>query len=173
MVAAKNRKTEPLCKFGPGGEFIAFWQPVRTESSGSSNCFVKLLSLLVDGLAILVGLRCSGPSVQLENASTSKRCTICHKEKVENALRSNKAPPSARRGGRRVDPASTAATADGGLFGRDAMLLPDYGGAGLRIRHKPKHRVRAYRRTAKKRPAVRLCEQGTLFELDFKSARTA
>jgi hypothetical protein len=39
--------------------------------------------------------------------------------------------------------------------------------------HKPKHHVRAYKRTSRKRPAAIASDQGMLFEIDRKSARIA
>jgi hypothetical protein len=166
MVSEKNGKAEALCKFGPGGDFVAFWRPAVTESCGGSGRLVKLLWSMVDGLSVLFGLGCSGFSARLEEAVAFNQINAGHKEKLDNAFRSDEA-------GGTADSASTATAADGGLFGREPMLFPDYSGAGVRIRHKPKHRIRAYRRTPKKRSVVRLAEQGTLFEPHFKSARTA
>jgi len=55
----------------------------------------------------------------------------------------------------------------------EPMLFPDDCRISIRTGHKPKHGVRAYRRTAKKGPARGLSRQGSLFKSDFKSARTA
>ena len=57
-------------------------------------------------------------------------------------------------------------------------LFADDWRAGAAVKHKPNNRIRAHRTTAKKRACVGSAVpfdegQGTLFELDFKGAKTA
>ena len=111
MRRQADEQVEPLCKFGPGGDFIAIWQPELL--AGSS--------------------------------------------KTDNT----------------INPTPVAAIEDSGVLSRQPMLFPDNSRTGSPIKHQPKYRVRTYRRAAKKRPAFRLSEQGSLFEPDLASARTA
>jgi len=111
MRRQADGQAEPLCKFGPGGDFIAVWQPELAAANS----------------------------------------------KTYNT----------------VDSAPVATIEDGGVLSREPMLFPDNSRIGGPTEHKPKYRVRTYRRAAKKRPAFRLSEQGSLFELDLAGARTA
>ena len=175
-MADKTRQAQALCKFGPGGDFTTVWQPQTPESSpavvpcASTDAGPSFLARLVAALAesaitLVVPERgCLGAPVQ--DGGTCAERTIYLTEKVRNAFRSSKH-------GTTVDSASTATAADGGLFPAEPLLWPDDSRASPRVRHKPKHRVRTYRRAAKKRPAPGVPGQGSLFETHFKSARTA
>jgi hypothetical protein len=94
MRRQADGQAEPLCKFGPGGDFIAVWQPELVARSSKTDNTVD-----------------SAPATTIE---------------------------------------------DSGVLPREPMLFPDNSRIGSRIKHKPKYRVRTYRRAAKKRPAFRL-----------------
>jgi hypothetical protein len=72
-----------------------------------------------------------------------------------------------------TDATSTTVAAGGRGLSGEQMLFADDWRVGVRAGHKPKHHIRAYRRTAKKRTAIGAGGQGTLFELDLRRARTA
>jgi hypothetical protein len=162
----RDRQAEPLCKFGPGGDFIAVWQPEASESYEPSNCLAKLLTSAVEVVAVVLGLKRASPYVFLRNAFCSDELTVCRKEKAKNAVENSEAHDT-------TDPAPTTATEDGGLFSGEPMLFPNLSRNGSRIKHQPKHRIRTYRRASKKGSALRFSKQGSLFESQFKSARTA
>ena len=67
MTLEKNRQTEPLCKFGPGGDFVTVWQP-DLSASRLTNRFTKLISLIAELLAIIIGFKRSSPSLLLNNS---------------------------------------------------------------------------------------------------------
>jgi hypothetical protein len=75
--------------------------------------------------------------------------------------------------GRSAHSATVAHIEDGGGFSGEPMLFANDSGTGVRIRYKPKHRIRAHRTASKKRHAVGIAGQGSLFEIDFRSAKTA
>jgi len=52
-------------------------------------------------------------------------------------------------------------------------LFADDWRAGAAVKHKPNHRIRAHRTVAKKRTFFIPAEGRTLFDADFKSAKTA
>jgi hypothetical protein len=123
MMPQTDGQAEPLCKFGPGGDFITAWQPELTKPSGPQ-------------------------------------------EKAKDVVANSKTNST-------VNSAPDATIEDGRVLSREPMLFPDNSRVSSRIKHKPKYRIRTYRRAAKKRFAFGPSEQGSLFELDFQRARTA
>jgi len=119
----KDKQVEPLCKFGPGGDFISVWPT--------------------------------------ESAELPQR-----KGKLKHAVKNSEADKSAY-----AAPA-TVIKSDSYICG-EPMLFADDWRIGVRDGHKSKHRIRTYRRIAKKRPALGLSGQGSLFETNFKIAKTA
>ena len=159
MTLKPNGHIEPLCTFGPGGDFVAHWQPEGTETCEWSNPLTRLLAATVEIFAVLLGLRRSvafGPN----------ELTDGYKENIVHADQNSEAHGTAN-----SSPAS--ASADGGAFSGEPMLFPNVGRDGVRIEPKPKHRIRTYRRAAKKRIAHDFAGQGSLFEVDFHRAKTA
>ncbi len=129
MDADRDKQIEPLCKFGPGGDFVSIWPKESIVSSQElPNCLGKLLS------SVSKTISTSADSVYL---------------------------------------APTTVTKSNRFVSGEPMLFPDDCRISLRTGHKPKPRIRAYRRTAKKRPAFGSSVQGSLFETDFKGAKTA
>ena len=162
MTSSRNKQAEPLCKFGPGGDFTYVWRPEISESSTPSNWLVKFLASVVEVVAILIGLKRIVPHIHLRK----NELTVCHKEHVKYVFDNGNTQNT-------VNTSPTAAPKNGILFSGDPMLFPDHSRNGIRIRHKPKHRIRTYHRTTKKRFTLRPSQQSSLFESQFKSARTA
>ena len=106
MDVGQKQPIEPVCKFGPGGDFVSVW-PRDTKGAG---------------------------------------------------------PADAR--------SSLGSQGSVGLSGQ-TLLFTDVRVSGSRAGHKPKHHIQAYRRTATKKPAEGSPPQGTLFETNSRSARTA
>ena len=166
MTPQKNSQAKPLCKLGPGGDFVTVWQPQPSSSSGPSNHLVKFLTSTVEIVTMLLGLNRNSPCVGSKSAYYFSECVVCQKEEATNAVSSSNLCST-------IDPAPATITEDTRPFSREPMLFPDHSGIGVRTKHKPKHRVRTRSRAAKKRLALRLSEQSSLFELGFKSAKTA
>ena len=151
MDSRINNQTEPVCKFGPGGDFVSVWPPQSSElPQPSSNSLTKLLTSLREIIA----------------ASLGSDFNTAPKESLEYAVENNKAHKPAY-------PPTTAAAKSDLLLSGQPMLFPDHCRISLRTDHKPKHHIRASHRTAKKRPPLCLSGQGSLFEPDRKSAKTA
>jgi len=166
MMPDKNRQVEPLCKFGPGGDFVTAWQPQRAGVFETSSRLVRLLSSAVEVVAVILGFKRAGPYVSLRGDSCRDELIVLDREKVINAAQIS------RTGDTAYPPATTVAD-NGGTLSAEPMLFPDLGGDGVGVKHKPKHGIRTYRRVAKKRSALRFAEQGSLFEGQFQSAKTA
>jgi len=166
MTPERNGQAEPLCMFGPGGDFAASWPPEGTKIRELSNPLVRLLAAAVEVVAVILGLRRSSAFVCLENSPGSNELIGRYKEIIINADENSKSRDT-------TDPSPTPASADGGLLSGEPMLFPDLRRNGIRIEHKPKHRIRAHHRVAKKGSALCFAQQGTLFDVDFTSARIA
>jgi hypothetical protein len=160
----KKREAAPLCKFGPGGDFVSVWQPETPGPCEQSNYLKKLSISIFEVAAILLGFKLTKPLNLLINASGSP--ALHNNEEMKNAFKFNRVH-------RTTNPAPTPVAQDDSRLPSEPMLFPDFGRNGIRIRHQPKHRIRTYRRTAKKRPAMRFAKQSTLFEDKFKCARIA
>jgi hypothetical protein len=150
IESAKRRdfaKGEPVCRFGPGGDFVSAWPP---QPQSPKKQPAKLLSRLNEIITTLIGSTCG--------LATSK-------ENLDYVVESNTGKPAYS--------TPTAAIKSDSRFSGWPLLFADDCRIGLGADNKPKHNIRAYRRTAKKRPAVTFAGHGSLFETDFKSAKTA
>jgi hypothetical protein len=157
MKPERENQAEPLCKFGPGGDFVAAWEP---KPSVYAEALARLLGSAVEALAAAFGLK------RVTTLVCSNEPTVNNTEKSNDAIENSTAHDSA-------DAASTPASANDSMFSREPLLFPDLGRNGIQIKHKPKHRIRASRRTAKKGAAFRIPKQGSLFEGQFTRARIA
>jgi hypothetical protein len=157
MKPDKERHAEPLCKFGPGGDFIVAWEPKPSECA---ELVGRLLSSAIEALAVVFGLKRSTPPIYPNEQ------TDFHMEKSNDAIDNSTARDT-------TDAASTPAPANDSPLSREPLLFPDLVRNGIRIKHKPKHRIRTSRRTAKKGTAFRIPKQGSLFEDQFARARIA
>jgi hypothetical protein len=163
---------EPVCKFGPGGDYVSFWpsKPGRYGQSGLTRLLNKLAQLIAAPPSSLTRdtlVRATSPPVPgRASHQPTDRHIVRQKEELENAVtRRDCLKPT--------DPTSTPTITSNSLFSGQPVLFPNHSGARPGAVHKPKHRIRAYRRAAKKAPALRLPRQGSLFEAHFSSARTA
>jgi len=137
-----DKQIEPVCRFGPGGDFVSIWPP---QSQPPKKQPAKLLGRLNEIITEVLG------SVSKEN--------------LEYAVKSSTGKPAYS--------SPTATIKSDSRFSGRSFLFPDDCRIGLAARNKPKHHIRAYRRTAKKRPAIAFAGHGSLFESNFKSAKTA
>ena len=167
MRPERNRQIEPLCKFGPGGGFVATWSPEPLENPEMSSRFVRLLESAFEVVAVLVEKGPGTFSAKHPSGRSNKRLlTPFFKERVIDEAEISGFGDTAHA-------KAIAVAKNGRAFSAEPMLFPDPGGNGVRVKHKPKHRIRAYRRVAKKGSAVRFAEQGSLFEGQYRSAKTA
>ncbi len=153
-----NEEFGPICKFGPGGDFVSAW-PGRSWPLAQENGLGRLLAAIGEMMGIIHNAERTVAAAVWANDSAEK-------ENPEDTVGNieTKQPgytPSIRivKGNKRFQP--------------EPMLFTDDSGVGVAVRHQPKYRVRAYSRAAKKRVAFGASGQGTLFEADFKSAKTA
>ena len=161
LLGRKYDPTQPLCKFGPGGDFVYFWPPKPGMNPSS------LTSLLNKLVPLVAAPPLPEPQMQQpENTPAHAQKIIASKEEFENAANHN--------AGEKPNHAAPATIIKGdSLFTGQPMLFPDDSRTRRRTQHKPKHRVRTHRRNAKKKPTAGIAGQGSLFEANFQSAKTA
>ena len=166
MNRDKDEQFEPICRFGPGGDFVQNWPPATYQAGETNqNPLSKVLASLSEIIAAMLGSEPHSTEVSSTNIKTSPEQIRRRKERLEYAVTLNKADAPA-------DPAPVTNIKGNFKVQGQPMLFPDDWRAGRQTGHKPKHRVRAHRRTPKKRPAF-APSGGTLFEANFKSAKTA
>ena len=163
------KRIEPVCRFGPGGEYMFFWPAGSAEfSSGQSwpNSLSKVLGSIARIISATLSPQQLSADVTIENICQSAERISEHKEQTHNAKpngkpdKSSYAPPN-------------AVIRSNRKFQGQPMLFADDRGACRRTNNKPKHHIRAYRGTAKKRAGFDIARQSTFFEADFKSQKIA
>ena len=151
----KNRSHNPfspLCRFGPGGDFTSDWPGSEDYSTNiSGNRLLRALKLLSEIITTAAGGEF--------NAAQKKGNLKYAHENRENDKSANAASDA--------DPKIYK------LVPGQSVLFPDDSRIGKRTANKPKYRVRTYQRTAKKRHGHSKSRQGSLFDVDHKSAKTA
>jgi len=167
MDNLSNEQNEPVCRFGPGGDFVSFWPK---QHSPSRKAVPNSLALLLERLAKIINAKLT-PDFDASAASPkvthqSQTLTLPEKGNLEYEV---KHPQSEK-------PINTATTtvinSNFDLQGQ-SMLFPDDRRVSISTGHKPKHRIRTYRRTAKKKAPLQPSGQGSLFETDLRCAKTA
>ncbi len=167
MNSNKNEHNEPVCRFGPGGDFISDWPPEALDSPpGSRNGLTKLLGSIAEIITTVLGSEYDAATVMSRDIDRFKGHFQYREERFDYAVKNIKTDKPA-------DTTPTTVIKSNRRVHEQPMLFADDWRVGLRAGHKPKHRIRAYRRAAKKSPSLRLRGQGSLFETDFKSAKTA
>jgi hypothetical protein len=163
MKPDRERQAEPLCKFGPGGDFVAAWEP---EPSERLEALARLLSSAVEALTAAFGLKRTGANTSSSSNFYPDEPSIRHTEITNDAIKNSTARDS-------TYTASAPAFANDSMVSAEPLLFPDLVRNGIRIKHKPKHRIRASNRAAKKGIAFRIPKQGSLFEGQLAGAGIA
>ena len=144
--------TYPICKFGPGGDYVSDW-PITTNNSPATqkNPLTTFLTTLGD----IIGATVKPELIATITADKEKTLDV-----IKKTNRTANAPPD-------------GSTKGNGTLKSQAMLFADDGRISTTPKHKPHHRIRTHRRVAKKKVHSRLQGQGTLFEVDSTSQSAA
>jgi len=163
MALEASEKIKPVCKFGPGGDFVWHWPGQFSERSevqpSRLGRIFNVLSEIIKqlrGTEIEVG---TAESAQVQH-NFSINCNL------QNTDRSNGPCPG-------TDHPKIRIIRTGSGLSSQSLLFPDDWRAGGKVMHKPKHRIRTYKAAAGKSSAFRAPRQDTLFETDRPSARIA
>ena len=154
----------PVCRFGPGGDYESVWPGEWMEQAAQpKNAIGRLLDVIAGMTDVLRGgnryVEAAGPMDIEENKT----------------YESDERGAGIRRGSYAA--AGSAAGHNCGFSNQPGLFTDDWRIGGT-IKHKPNNRIRAHRAASKKRACVGSAVsfepgQGTLFELDFKGAKTA
>jgi hypothetical protein len=163
------KRIEPVCRFGPGGQYLSFW-PAGSMEFSSGQPWPNNLSKVLGSIARIISATLS-PQQLCADVIIEKNCQSAeesseHKEQTHNAKPNPKPDKSA------YTPPN-AVIRSNRKFPGEPMLFADDRGTCRRTNNKPKHHIRAYRGTAKKRAGFDIARQSTLFEANLKSQKIA
>ena len=155
----------PVCRFGPGGDYESVWPGDWMEQAAQpKNAIGRLLDVIAGMTDVLRGgnrhIEVTGP-IDIAQENTS--------------YESSNRGAGVRRGA--YAEAGSVTKHNRGISD-EARLFADDWRISTAAKHKPNNRIRAHRTASKKRSCVGAAvsfdeSQGTLFELDFKGAKTA
>jgi len=159
MDGCKHTQIGPVCKFGPGGDFISIWpRKFLSFYERRRTMAAKLRDVLAGVMELLVGSEPSGAAAEHGPATSSAGQHIC-------GFVANDYGPA--------EPGMAGITRSTGRLQTQTLLFADDFRAAGAGGHKPGRRIRAYRRAAKKKIHLKFSHQATLFEADRKGAKTA
>lgn len=146
-----NRNSGPVCKFGPGGEYISYWPANQPDTR--SNPLARLLATI----ATMVGATIDAELMAEIDAGREINDIVKAKPSKDDV--------GAEKKHDNTDYApTTTGTKSNSPIREQPMLFSDDCRISPGAKRKPAHRIRAYRRTSKKKSARRPTAQGTLFE---------
>lgn len=165
MEKFKNTQIDPICRFGPGGDYVSFWPGQTAVLSGFFATRIgKIIHSANEVLHALVGCGFDLNLPQGRGSQIQEQFAYGKRKKEYglgyNAGRTAYAPSI------RTIKGDSPVSEEPMLFADDRRIIFPAG-------HKSKHRIRAPRRTTKKRAPFGLPAQSPLFESDLQSARIA
>jgi hypothetical protein len=163
---SQTNKNAPLCKFGPGGDYVDEWdapgvsapQPKESHLGQVLNVIAEIIGATVQP-EILTEIACALPVEADNKKPLSKK--ISFQEKTADGSQQTNHAQAARN------------TSAGQKLSKEPMLFCDDWGAGGSAKHQPNHRIRTHRRASRKRDAGPINGQGTLFTIDPLGRKTA
>jgi hypothetical protein len=163
---SQTNKGAPLCKFGPGGDYVDEW-----DTSHVSGPLQKESHL---GQVLTVIAELIGATVQPE-ILTEIACALPVEAEIEKPLpKTLSFQEKTADGAKHTNHTQATRNASAGRkLSKEPMLFSDDWGAGGGAKHQPNHRIRTHRRASRKRTAGSVNGQGTLFTIDQLGRKTA
>jgi hypothetical protein len=159
-----NQNKEPVCRFGPGGEYSFAWPDKEQDTAKYQSSLMNVLLTLRD---ILYATLSSGaePNYSIcESAVNTNRIKLLEKGLTQYVPDSSEEKPHTP---------AIANIKSHCQVSEQQLLFSDDSRISIGTVGKQKHRIRTHRRAAKKRTSHSFTGEGSLFEPDFKSAKTA
>ena len=160
---------EPICMFGPGGDYVRAWPGKAAGKADAApapeNPLRKVLESLADIIGATVNIASIG-GIRIEGPQEVGACEIVNEEREENHVAADNESGTG-------DAETTGDTQAHPAVRAEPLLFADDSRVGAGGRRKSNHRIRAHRKTAKKRTAQKIDGQGTLFEIDRTSQSAA
>jgi hypothetical protein len=154
----------PVCRFGPGGDYVSDWPGAKTQlPAREPNPLGKVLAMIAD----VMGTTVSGELMIQDPAP------LYIEGPTENHLLSQKQSGAPNKPDHTSNAPSTAGSKGDSPPAAEPMLFADDSRSSRDAKHKPHHRIRAYRRTPRKRTPRPIEGQGTLFEVNGASQSAA
>jgi hypothetical protein len=162
----QTNQNTPLCKFGPGGDYVSEWDAVNAAPAEHKETHLgQVLNVIAEIIGatvqpeILTEIACALPVEEDSHTSLPEKSN--NQEIQADGPKHTSYPKAARN-------ASTSRK-----LSKQPMLFGDDWGTGTSTKHKPNHRLRAHRKPSRKRPVGPVHGQGTLFEVDTLGRKTA
>lgn len=156
MEQDRINNDNPLCRFGPGGEYLYDWPPSNYQYKlPVQDKLTRVLMTISDMISDFVKYP---PDVVNRSETT---------ETVSGELKYEKAALFA------TNTSSAANIKSHQHISEQQMLFSDNCRARKSNINKPKHNIRTHRKVAKKRSALHIAGQSTFFDDNFKSAKSA
>ena len=154
----------PLCRFGPGGDFVTNWPAGKSKVSKASrrpigtalNAIAKMLDTVI-------------AEELLHNSTIEKINSAIHNAEL-NISMEDKSENDKSNG---FNASSVSGLEAGGQLQTQPMLFDNSSGTGANIRNKQNFRIRAGRKSKRKSAAFSRSWQGSLFESHDQSAKVA
>lgn len=162
-------RDEPICKFGPGGDYVRTWPPKAAGKADGVGAAENPLRKVLERLADIIGANVNIASISgigVDGPQEIAACQIVNEEREEDHVATGNESGTGNAetiGDAQAHPAVRA----------EPLLFADDSRAGSGGRRKSNYRIRAHRKTARKRAAQKIDGQGTLFETDCTSQSAA
>ena len=160
----------PVCRFGPGGDYINDWPGAKTQPPNQGpNPLSKVLAMIAD----VMGTTVSGELMIQEQtpfyismAGTPNKTQADIERPTDDHLLREKQSGAPNKPDHTSNAPSTTGSKSDSRPAAESMLFADDSRSCSGAKHKPHHRIRAYRRAPRKRTPRRVEGQGTLFEVN-------
>jgi hypothetical protein len=167
----------PLCRFGPGGDYVHDWPGDKIQLPGrGQNPLGKVLAMIADLMGTTVSSELMiqseyppyiGPDHEVGRVQAHIQTP------TNNHLLSEKKSSAPNKTEHTSYAASIAGPKGDSRPANEPMLFADDSRSSRTAKHKPHHRIRAYRRPSRKKAPRRVEGQGTLFEVNPASQSAA
>ena len=156
---------EPVCKFGPGGDFVREWPARKKAPKQKENPLGEVLATIAEIL---------GTTIRPElPAAVDGHWDIGINKLFKGNPFKEETSGADNRSNRNDQSASTGSFKSNSNVRAEPLLFADDRRAGRKVKRKPNYRIRTYRSTSKKRVSSQCKGQGTLFEINGASQPAA
>jgi len=160
-----NDENLPLCRFGPGGQYVTNWP--GTAGNETSNASKRPISSVLNAI-----------SKMLDNVVSRELMQNSTVDKIYSAIQNSQLPDNLEYEiefdkPNNINASSASGFEAGQQFQTQQMLFDNASGACQSFGHKPNNSVRAHHRPKRKRPAFGKPWQGSLFEPYQQSVKVA
>ncbi len=158
-----NDKNFPVCRFGPGGDFVQDYWPDKTESQAPRQPIGSLLKAIAKMLdAVITEELLQNSTIEKINLAINGAQLTAD---LENEIDIDKSIE--------FDAPSVAGLEADRQLQKEPLLFDNASGTGAIAGHKPTDGIRARRGSKRKRSAFSAPWQGSLFESYPQSAKVA